>query len=129
MGLLERFWDPLKRGERAQRQYHLEAIVKAATAGAMRQVAGTEPAVFAHRHNGAIGIDPRFLAVWYVFSTEADFKAARVGGLTGLLDRSTRELLEARGYPKFAVSFIAVSFTSDEDIRKKTSGNYEQYFK
>ncbi len=128
MGFFERLISPFVPRERSAKQQHLEAIIKGAMDGVLKRVDGQKPAVFTHTFYGAITVDPRFLAVWYIFKTEDSLRMAKESGLTGTLDSLTREFLDARGYPNFAVKLIAVSFTSDEDIYKKTGGDYVRYF-
>ncbi|HWU26329.1 MAG TPA: hypothetical protein VN154_07995 [Rhizomicrobium sp.] len=129
MGFLERLINPLRLRERTARQLQLEAVINAAMDGVLKRVEGRKPPIFMQTFYGAISIDPRFLAVWYIFKTEDELRAAKTTGFTQTLDELTRELLDARGYPNFAVGLIAVSFTSDEDIFKKTGGDYPRYFK
>ena len=128
MGFFERLISPFVLRERSAKQQHLEAVIKGAVDGVLKRVEGQKPVVFTHTFYGAITVDPRFLAVWYIFKTEDDLRAAKASGLTRTLDTLTREFLDARGYPNFAIGLVAVSFTSEEDIYKKTGGDYVRYF-
>jgi hypothetical protein len=56
-------------------------------------------------------------------------RVAQRSGLTLEIEAATRAELAAGGYPTGGVSLMAVSFTSNEDIRRKTGGNDREYFK
>ena len=115
--------------ERDARQRHLDAIVKAATDAVIAATANTAPRLHSNFFYGATGIHPRHLVTWYLFATDADFAEAKRTGLTERIERLTRENLGRGGYPAESLTEILVSFTTDEDIQRKTGGDYWAYFK
>ena len=92
-------------------------------------VAARLPPVKKHLFYGASGIHPRHLVTWYIFETDLDLNTAERNGLMSELDALTRSELVRHGYPRKAVPAIHVTFTSEEDVQKKTGGNYFLYFK
>lgn len=114
---------------REQRQQRLEAIVTAAVKAVRQQFRGSAPSILSDTFFGAMGIDPKHLAIWYIFKMDADLEKARETGLTDQIEKATRSQLLAGGYPAKAVPLIGVAFTSDEDVQIKAGGNYWQYFK
>jgi hypothetical protein len=121
------YWWELKL--RARREARLNVIVKSAIDHVLAIAKDSSPAIFTHLSYGAIGINPRHLVIWYVFHTDADLKAATETDLTRRLDKSTRTALAEKGYPADFVSIAHIGFVSDEDIQKRSGGNYFYYFK
>jgi hypothetical protein len=113
---------------RAQRQQRLDSIVKRASDEVSNQISGRRPPLFMHFFYGATGINPRHLVVWYLFRTDAELAEAQSSGLTDEIANLTRSRMSLFGYPQEAVSQISVSFTTDEDIQRKTGGDYRHYF-
>jgi len=66
---------------------------------------------------------------WYIFDTDGDLQVATENGLTAKIDAATRCELAAGGYPEAGIRLMHVSFTSKEDVDRKTGGNYYLYFK
>ncbi len=64
----------------------------------------------------------------YVFETDADLAFARERKLTDWLDRETREQLVSTGCPQHFADQMRVTFTTHEDIVRKTGGDYRIYF-
>ena len=115
--------------EQEVRQKYLDAIVDAATERVMAAIADRDPAVTAHFFYGASAIHPRHLVTWYLFSTDADLRTAQGNGLFSDIDRLTRAELIAGHYPPEGAQLMSVAFTSDEDVKRETGGNYWAYFK
>jgi hypothetical protein len=113
--------------ERDVRQKYLDEIVKAAMERVMVAIAGRLPTVKVHFFYGASAIDPQHLVTWYVFSSDAEWKTAESTGLISDIDRLTRAELIAGSYPPDGAEMMAVVFTSDEDIQRKTGGDYWTY--
>ena len=84
-----------------------------------------------HTHDsfGAVWLDPRHLAFWYFFVTQADLERAQQSGLTERMVDSTRTGLLLRGYPRDAVPEVGISFASDEDVQRTANGDYYRYLK
>ena len=108
------------------RSLRLNRIVRKARKRAERHAGRFKPRVAWSMHYGAIEIDPKNLAVWYVFKTEANLSHAREYGLTSQLDSWTRHALAEFGYPRPSVSQVRVSSTSDESI--DAAGGFRAYF-
>ena len=115
--------------ERETRQAHLDTIVRAAADSVALSVAETPPPLHSHFFYGASAIHPRHLVVWYLFRTDAEYLQARATGLTTRIESRTRQKLHEGGYPAEWIAVVTVSFTTDEDIRRSTGGNYFHYFK
>jgi hypothetical protein len=64
----------------------------------------------------------------FVFETDADLAFAKERGLTDWLDRTSREQLVFNGCPKHIADKFHVSFTTHEDVVRKTGGDYRMYF-
>ena len=64
----------------------------------------------------------------YVFETDADLAFARERKLTDWLDRETREQLVSTGCPQHFADQMRVTFTTHEDVVRKTGGDYRIYF-
>ena len=112
----------------AQRQEVLALIVKHATDAVASEMSQRSPSIVQHFFYGAIGINPCHLATWYLFRTDAELAEARSSGLTDHIADLTRSNLTAYGYPAEAIPNVSISFTTDEDIQRKTGGNYRYYF-
>jgi hypothetical protein len=85
--------------------------------------------IFGNFHYGSIGINPKYLVIWYLFEKDSDLKEAEASGLVDELKKLTLMELKNNSYPESALSEIQIAFTSDEDIQKETGGNYWYYFK
>ena len=115
--------------ERAVRQKYLDGIVEGAMTRVIAKIANRQPPIHTHFFYGASAIHPRHLVTWYLFKSDSEWEAAKRNGLTSEIDAATRTELAAGGYPPEGVGAMFVSFTSDEDIQRKTGGNYYVYFK
>jgi hypothetical protein len=95
----------------------------------MEMVKDKKPAIFGNFHYGSIGINPKYLVIWYLFEKDSDLKEAEANGLVDELKKLTLMDLKDNGYPENVLDEIQIAFTSDEDIQKETKGNYYYYFK
>ena len=95
----------------------------------MKIVKDKKPAIFSNFHYGSIGINPKYLVIWYLFEKDSDLKEAKANGLVDKLKKLTLMELKSNSYPESALDEIQIAFTSDEDIQKETGGNYWYYFK
>jgi hypothetical protein len=127
--ILKKLLYPLELRVRARRQAVLDKVVSGATDRVAEQISAHRP-VLSHRlFYGASAIHPRHLVTWYIFDTDGDLKAAAASGLTSKIDALTRRELAGGGYPEVGIPLMQVSFTSKEDVDRKTGGNYYLYFK
>jgi hypothetical protein len=120
---------PLELRLRAKRQAKLDKIVSGATDRVAEQISAFQPPLSHRLFYGASAIHPRHLVTWYIFGTDGDLKDAAENGLTSRIDTLTRHELAAGGYPEVGIPRMHVSFTSKEDVERKTGGNYYLYFK
>ncbi|MEL7670914.1 hypothetical protein [Methanobacterium sp.] len=95
----------------------------------MDMVKDRKPMIFSNFHYGSIGINPKYLVIWYLFEKDSELKEAENNGLLNELKEITISELKANGYPEDVLDEIQIAFTSDEDIQKETGGNYWYYFK
>jgi hypothetical protein len=63
-----------------------------------------------------------------LFRTDAELDAAKANGLAAEIERLTRAELVTGGYPDEGSLQMMVSFTSDQDIQRRTGGDYRAYF-
>lgn len=115
--------------ERDIRQKQLDTLVQAAVDAVASAVANTPPPLRAHLFYGLSAIDPRHLATWFIFRTDAEYEEARSSGLAYRIDELTRAELLCRGYPAEVIPEVYVSFTTDETVQREAGGNYWPYFK
>ena len=115
--------------EREKRQKQLDLIVEKSKNEVLKTIGNSVPSIFSHFFYGASAIHPRHLVVWYLFKTDKEYDIAKSNKLTDKLDKLTREELRINGYPEEGLKDIMVSFTTDEDIQRKTGGDYWAYFK
>jgi hypothetical protein len=85
--------------ERDKRQKFLEAIVQPAMERVLNSISSRNPRVTKHTFYGAMGIDPKHLATWYIFSKDKDLEEAKQNGLTKEISEKTRTELFHGGYP------------------------------
>jgi hypothetical protein len=64
----------------------------------------------------------------FVFETDADLAFAKERGLTDWLEKTSREQLVFNGCPKHIADRFHVSYTTHEDVVRKTGGDYRMYF-
>jgi hypothetical protein len=115
--------------ERRERQKVLDSIVSAAMERVLAAIAGRQPAVSSHFSYGASAIHQRHLVTWYLFRTDAEWETAKQNRLISDIERMTRAELVSGGYTPEGAQQMMVSFTSDEDIQRKTGGDHLAYFK
>jgi len=115
--------------ERHERQKHLDGIVSAAMDRVVVAIAGRQPTLSSHFSYGASAIHQRHLVTWYLFRTDAEWETAKQNGLISDIERMTRAELVSGGYTQEGAQQMMVSFTSDEDIQRKTGGDHWTYFK
>lgn len=109
-------------------QKHLDGIVSRAMNLVMASIAGRKPAVSSHFSRGASAIHPRHLITWYLFHTDMEWETAKGNGLVSDIETLTREVLVVGKYPANDAARVTVSFTSDEDVQRKTGGDHRAYF-
>lgn len=93
------------------------------------QIKNKNPPIFSNFHYGSIGLNPKYLVIWYLFEKDIELKEAEDNGLLDELKILTLWELKENGYPEEVLGEIQIAFTSDEDIQKETDGNYWYYFK
>lgn len=118
------YWADLRKRRRVQ--FRLDHIVQECIRVVRSEIVEVSPPVASHLFYGATAIDPKYLAVWFIFNMDTELTQARMNGLADRIVQSMRRELTVRGYPKPNQAHIG--FTTDEDIRSKTGGNYRQYF-
>ena len=108
------------------RQRVLEPVVQRAIDRVRASVVSCSPAITDALFYGAIGIDPKHLAIWYIFATDTQKKSAKASGVLEELDRGTRDALREEGYSSAVLAQIGVSFASDEEIHR--AGGFRSFF-
>jgi hypothetical protein len=108
------------------RQAALEPVVNRALAAVRQAVAGRAPAVREAFFYGAIGIDPKHLALWFIFARETDVATATRNGLVQEIGTTMRQSLRTEGYPEPAIDQVHVSVASDEAIHR--AGGFRAFF-
>lgn len=106
-----------------------DRIINTSVNRVMEQIKDKKPKIFSKFHYGAIGINPKYLVIWYLFEKDAELREAEDNGLIYELKILTLWELKANGYPEDVLSEIQIAFTTDEDIQNETNGNYWYYFK
>jgi predicted NAD/FAD-binding protein len=141
------FWDHLRRIARAltpppptsaraeaqrrlnelqEEMWRYDAVIGVATDAAIALAPDGMPHIRDRDMGASIGLEHCHCT--YVFETDADLAFARERQWTDWLDRTTREQLARNGTPKHLVDKFRVSFTTHEDIVRKTGGDYRMYF-
>lgn len=114
---------------REARQKHWEGIVSAAVKdveiSVLKNCAGFHSTTFF----GAMGINPKHLAIWCFFKRDDDLKDAKLQQVTERINHAMREALNSHGYPESLLSSFFVSFATDEDVQRTCGGNYWHYLK
>ena len=108
------------------RQAALEPVVNRALATVRQAVAGRAPAVREAFFYGAIGIDPKHLALWFIFARDSDVATATRSGLVQEIGNKIRAALRSEGYPEAAIDQVHVSVASDEAIHR--AGGFRAFF-
>jgi hypothetical protein len=115
--------------EREIRQRKWEAVVSAAIAEVETALLKQCPGFHHTTFFGAMGIDPRHLAIWCFFKRDADLGEAEESGFTGRVQEAIRTALGRYGYPVPLIQSLFVSFATDEDVQRTCAGNYWHYLK
>ena len=108
-----------------------ERIIKKAVKATASVFKDRSPEIVMHLYYGAVDISPSNLVVWYVFQTDADLETAKASGLCAEIEKETIGNLVSNGYPEEALKTegkSTVCFTTQEDVDRKTDGDYRLYF-
>lgn len=115
--------------EREVRQKKWETIVSNAVSlvedAHLKQYPGFHHTAFF----GAMGIDPKLLAIWCFFSKDEDLQKAQKAKFTDIVQNAVRDALKQCGYPEKIACLLTVSFSTDEDVQRTCGGNYYLYLK
>ena len=115
--------------ERDIRQKQWDAVVSAAVTDVedslLRPYSGFHHTTFF----GAMGIDPKHLAIWCFFKMDEDLKRVDATQFTNAIQEAIRDSLKKHGYPSFLIPSFFVSFATDEDVQRTCAGNYWHYLK
>ena len=132
-------------------------IIKKAVKKTVSDFADRTPKIYEHFFYGAFDIAPQYLAVWYLFKTDAELETAKASGYCDDLEKATISNLIDLGYPQEAFEITSmdtpnitfcggteedqqnilhsltyrkamISFTTKEDIDNKANGDYRMYF-
>ena len=141
------FWDHLRRiakaltpspplSARAEAQRKLDelraeslryyAIIRYATDRAMLFAPAEMPPIRDRDMGASYGLQE--LHCCFVFETDADLAFAKERQLTDWLERESRQQLVLTGVPERVASKFRASYTTHEDIVRKTGGDYRMYF-
>lgn len=85
--------------------------------------------LYTQLHYGAMGIDPKHLAIWYIAPTDAELQTFKTTGICRDLNAATKKELSSAGYPEEALATIHIGCESHESIMRETGGDYFHYFK
>ena len=88
--------------------------------------ADSVPSIADHFFYGVVEINPRSLAMWYVFQTDEELTQARESGLCEGIAEATVRHLEQLRYP--ADPRGLVYFASWQEINQSTDGDPRLYF-
>ena len=132
-------------------------IIKKAVKKTVSDFADRTPKIYEHFFYGAFDIAPQYLAVWYLFKTDAELETAKASGYCDDLEKATISNLIDLGYPQEAfentnigtpnITFcggteehhqnilnsltyrkVMIPFTTKEDIDNEANGDYHLYF-
>ena len=135
----------------------LNRIIKKSVAETIEVFENRRPVIVEHFYYGAFDIAPQHLVIWYLYRTNDELDVAKKSGLCDEIVSKTKELLKKHKYPidaladtsfpivkvKFANGTaeeqaeilhmlshgkVSVSFTTQQDIKEKTNGDYHLYF-
>ena len=115
--------------ERHVHQKQWDAVVSAAVKEVEDSVLKRYPGFHHTTFFGAMGIDPKHLAIWCFFEKDEDLKRAEEEHFTGAIQKAMCEVLRKHGYPSFLVPSFFVSFATNEDVKRTCGGNYWHYLK
>lgn len=115
--------------DREVRQKQWEAVVSAAVKDVELSVLKSCPGFHHTTFFGAMGINPKHLAIWCFFKRDDDLKRAKEQELTEKINHAMREALKNHGYPDSLLPSFYISFATDEDVQRTCGGNYWHYLK
>ena len=115
--------------ERDKRQKEWDAVVLAAVKDVEESLLKKHSGFHHTTFFGAMGIDPKHLAIWCFFKEDEDLKNAEADGFTTRVQKHMRDALRDHGYPSFLTPSFFVSFATDEDVQRTCNGNYWNYLK
>jgi len=115
--------------EQDVRQKRWTAVVSAAIGEVEVALLKRRPGFLHTTFFGAMGIDPKHLAIWCFFKMDRDLKDAKEEHFTEVVNQAMRDGLQKHGYPGFLLPSFFVSFATDEDVQKTCGGNYYHYLK
>ena len=113
--------------ERGARQKKWDAKIAAAIEDIKRDHLKSHPGFKAIIFFGAMGIDPKYLAIWCFFKKDEDLKKATEEQFTGLIQKAARQALCNHGYPISLANAFYISFATDEDVQRTCNGDYRLY--
>jgi hypothetical protein len=119
--------EELKKREVRQKQW--DAVVSAAVAEVEASLLKSYRGFHHTMFFGAMGIDPKHLAIWCFFLKDEDLTRAEGEHFTEAIQKAMREALRKHGYPGFLIPSFFVSFATDEDVHRTCDGNYWHYLK
>ena len=120
-----------------------DRIVKKAVKKTVSEFSDRTPKLQTYFFYGATELAPQNLAIWYLFRTDAELKAAKSSGYCAELEKATVRNLIDLGYPQEAFApandetdeaqqnnyrKATISFTTREDVDNKADGDYRMYF-
>lgn len=141
------------------KKYGRNRKIKKAVEKTVLQFSNSTPRISKHFFYGAVELGTENLVIWYLFKTDSELETAKTNGLCQKLEETTIKNLVDLGYPEDAftvkmvdlpnkISFAngtdeqkneivyalthrsaKIAFTTEEDIDKKTNGDYYLYFK
>jgi hypothetical protein len=127
---------PMPLSARAEAQHKLDelsaesrryyAIVSYATGRAILFVPEEMPHIRDRNLGASYGLGELYCC--FVFETDADMAFAKEHKLTDWLEDRTRHELVATGVPEHIANRFRATYTSHEDIVRKTGGDYRMYF-
>ena len=91
-------------------------IIKKAVKETVMAFNDRTPKIYTHFFYGAFDIDPRSLAVWYLFETDAELEAAKDCGFCSEIEEATVKNLISAGYPKEAFESAETKIPADDII-------------
>ncbi|NJL55228.1 hypothetical protein HC928_08610 [bacterium] len=94
----------------------------------MDAISDRQPQVVEKVTFGAVDIDPKYLAIHFLFATDREREFAQETGLSTEIAHLTREKLNQVGYPPESLREIYIGFTSQEEIQTQAGGDYRLYF-
>lgn len=98
--------------ERNLRRKQWNALVSAAVAEVEDAYLKRHPGFHHTTFFGAMGIDPKHLAIWCFFTKDEDLKRAEKEHFTGAIQNAMREALKKHGYPSSLVPSFFVRSTT-----------------